>query len=134
MSLTFLLETSFIIDLLQDKQQSYELINDIRQKGALGTSVICIGELYEGVIYAEENEQALLALDKFRRGLIDIVWDVNEKVAEKFGDLRGSLREKGMIIGDLDTLIAATCLVHDLTIVTFNIRHFQRVPGLKIYR
>ena len=37
------------------------------------------------------------------------------------------------LIGDIDTLIAATALEHDLTIVTINIKHFMQVKGLSVY-
>jgi predicted nucleic acid-binding protein len=33
-----------------------------------------------------------------------------------------------------DLLIAATALRYELTLVTRNLRHFQRVPGLRIYQ
>ncbi|MDQ2810105.1 MAG: type II toxin-antitoxin system VapC family toxin [Chloroflexota bacterium] len=37
-----------------------------------------------------------------------------------------------MLIGDADTLIAATALHHDLTLVTGNRRHFSRIPNLTL--
>ncbi|HEY2290431.1 MAG TPA: type II toxin-antitoxin system VapC family toxin [Thermoanaerobaculia bacterium] len=38
---------------------------------------------------------------------------------------------QGAIIGDADILIAATALVHDLTLVTGNLDHFRRIPNLR---
>jgi tRNA(fMet)-specific endonuclease VapC len=38
----------------------------------------------------------------------------------------------GTPIGAHDTWIAAICLVHQLTLVTDNVREFQRVPGLSV--
>lgn len=32
----------------------------------------------------------------------------------------------------MDLLIACACLEHDLTLLTTNPKHFQRVPGLRI--
>lgn len=51
-------------------------------------------------------------------------------ILERYADIRLSLR-RGRLIGDFDTLIAATALEYDLTIVTRD-PDFQRVPGLKI--
>jgi len=59
---------------------------------------------------------------------------MNEDVARRFGIIRGSLRAKGQVIGDSDMLIAATALHHSLTLVTRNIRDFQRIPDLRIYQ
>jgi len=36
------------------------------------------------------------------------------------------------LFGDADLLIAATCLHHDLTLLTTNRSYFQRIPGLRI--
>jgi predicted nucleic acid-binding protein len=48
-------------------------------------------------------------------------------------EIRAYLRRQGQLIEDFDILIAATALHHDLTLLTFNVRHFQRVPDLQIY-
>ena len=34
---------------------------------------------------------------------------------------------------DFDLLIGATAIEHDLTLVTRNLSHFERIEGLKIY-
>jgi hypothetical protein len=49
-----------------------------------------------------------------------------------FGRERGRLRAAGLTIGDFDLLIAATALQYDLTLLTNNRRHFERVEGLRI--
>ena len=51
---------------------------------------------------------------------------------QEFAYLRGNLRAQGMLIGDLDMLIAATALHHNLILLTNNRSHFQRVPGLTL--
>jgi predicted nucleic acid-binding protein len=38
-----------------------------------------------------------------------------------------------LLIPYLDLLIAATALAYDLTLLTRNRRHFQRIPDLKLY-
>jgi tRNA(fMet)-specific endonuclease VapC len=45
--------------------------------------------------------------------------------------LRAQLKEKGTPVGPFDLLIAATALEHDLTLVTNNLKEFERVQGLK---
>ncbi|MEB3331802.1 MAG: PIN domain-containing protein [Synechococcaceae cyanobacterium] len=46
------------------------------------------------------------------------------------GDLRSDVERKGTPIGALDTLIAAHALSLQATLVTNNLREFERVPGL----
>ncbi len=51
-----------------------------------------------------------------------------------FARIRGGLRRSGQLIGDPDLLIAATALHYDLTLVTRNVKDFQRTPGLRLYQ
>ena len=57
---------------------------------------------------------------------------VESSTAFQFAELRAFLRRRGRLIPDMDLLIAATALEHDLTLVTRNHRHFARVPGLRV--
>ena len=42
------------------------------------------------------------------------------------------LKKKGILIGPYDLIIAATCLYHQYSLLTFNIKEFSRVPNLKL--
>ncbi len=53
---------------------------------------------------------------------------------QHFARIRGELRRTGKIIGDFDILIAATAIQHNLTLVTRNIKDYQRIPDLKMYQ
>jgi predicted nucleic acid-binding protein len=52
---------------------------------------------------------------------------------KRFALVRGKLRREGQLISDSDILIAATALEHDLILFTYNIRHFNHIPNLKLY-
>lgn len=60
------------------------------------------------------------------------VLPLTDEIVVEAADIYAGLRSRGALIGDADTLIAATALVHGLVIVTNNESHFNRVPGLKI--
>ena len=47
-------------------------------------------------------------------------------------DLYALLYQEGQLISDADILIAATALKHNLVMVTENVAHFRRIPGLMI--
>ena len=49
-----------------------------------------------------------------------------------FARERGKLRKQGNLIGDFDLLIGSTCLFHEVTLLTNNVRHFERIDGLKL--
>jgi len=54
---------------------------------------------------------------------------------ERFAILRGGLpRGLRSQIGDMDLLIGATALSHNLTLVTRNLKDFENIPNLSIFR
>lgn len=64
-------------------------------------------------------------------GLLDIR-PYDESAADHYGAIRAELEQTGYPIGALDTLIAAHARSLKATLVTNNLDHFQRVPGLKV--
>ncbi|MCP5006045.1 MAG: type II toxin-antitoxin system VapC family toxin [Planctomycetes bacterium] len=63
--------------------------------------------------------------------LVSILPDSDE-IAKIFGKVRGKLRKKGELIDNFDLMIASTALFHNLTILTNNRKHFERVDNLEI--
>ena len=49
-----------------------------------------------------------------------------------FGRIKAELKQLGKSINDSDLFIAATAISHDLVLVTNNLRHFERIPFLRI--
>lgn len=96
----------------------------------LGLSVVALAELYEGVYYSRDPEESERKLNDFLDS-VSIV-GLDEETARIFGRERGRLRRAGEIIGDMDRMIAATALQYDLTLLSNNRRHFDRVDGLRI--
>jgi predicted nucleic acid-binding protein len=99
----------------------------------LAISIISYGELYEGAAFAHEPEPALSGLRSFLKG--KIILPLTQPIMERSAHIRGSLpRPVRQQIGDLDILIAATCLEHNLTLLTRNLKDFQHIPDLKLYQ
>lgn len=95
-------------------------------------SWVTVGEVIE-VAFNTPNPQAYLGT--VRRYLLPFERaGVNESIIERFAEIRAFLRRRGQMISDLDILLAATALDRDLTVLTFNLRHFERIPDLRIYR
>ena len=53
-------------------------------------------------------------------------------VARTYGEVRAGLEASGQLPGEIDLMIAATALRHRLVVVTGNVRHFKRIPGLEV--
>jgi tRNA(fMet)-specific endonuclease VapC len=56
----------------------------------------------------------------------------DQECAEEFGKLANLLADRGEPIGEADTYIAAHAKAIKVTLVTNNVKHFARVPGLKV--
>jgi predicted nucleic acid-binding protein len=62
------------------------------------------------------------------------VLGIDGEICKIFGRERARLRKEGKPIGDFDLLIASTCIRHELTLLSDNIREFERVENLKILK
>lgn len=96
-------------------------------------SVITASELLHGVHRAlEANVRARRSafveavLERFPLLPVDVA------VARAHARLWAGLMAEGRLIGPHDLWLAATCLAHGLTMVTGNVREFERVPGLTV--
>ncbi len=125
----YFLETSVIVSFLRNKGNAIEVVENL--KGELTSSFICLAELYEGIYRVKDRVRAEKAVLNFFTGLSE-VYGLDREVAENFGRIRAELKRGGKIIEDLDILLAATCLTHNLTLVTYNAKHFKRVKDLKV--
>ena len=95
----------------------------------LGISAITASELYWGVCKSGSVRNRT-TLEKFLSPLVVLDYDLG--AARKYGELRAYLEQQGAPIGPLDQQIAAHALALDVTLVTNNVREFQRVPGLRL--
>ena len=61
-----------------------------------------------------------------------VVLPLTDDIIVQAADLYAMLHQEGQLISDADILIAATALKHNLVMVTENVNHFRRIPGLSI--
>ena len=95
------------------------------------TSAVVVGELYKGAFRSRDRERHLRNIDeRVLPALTVLPYDTG--VAREFGAIRAQLEERGELLADADLQIAATAVRHGLTLVTGNLKHFARVPGLHI--
>lgn len=128
-SVSFLVDTDWAVSHLKGVPRVSAALDEKLPQG-LGLSIISIAELWEGVLYARDVAKSQQNLEAFLA--IVQVMDLNDGTCRRFGEIRGLLRKRGKLIGDFDSLIAATALQHDLTLLTNNRRHFENIPGLNI--
>jgi toxin FitB len=102
---------------------------DAQQESHLFLSVLTLGELRKGVELLEDGaKRARLAswlegdlLLRFAGRLLP----VDEEVADRWGMLTAQAAARGLTVPVIDGLIAATALVHGMTVVTRNVSDMQ---------
>jgi tRNA(fMet)-specific endonuclease VapC len=129
--LSYLVDSDIVADWLQGRSQAVQLLSSLEPQG-LAISLITYGEIYEGVLYSRDPKASERIFRRFMRDVT--ILPVNKVVMKRFAYLRGQLRGAGSLIADFDLLIAATAIEYQLTLITRNIRHFDRVPGLSLYQ
>ena len=88
-------------------------------------------ELEYGCAKSVAREQSRAALEVFlSAGFEQPPFDLDD--AREAGEIRAELEAEGTTIGAYDTLIAAQARRRGATLVTSNMREFQRVPGLVV--
>ena len=95
------------------------------------TSAVVVGELFKGAFRSSAAARHLENVEKRVLPAVTVLsYDV--AAARVYGQVRAQLESAGRPLADADLQIAATALVHDLELVTGNVKHFKRVPGLRI--
>lgn len=94
------------------------------------TTSITVGELIFGARRVDRPELTALVEQVVRRAQTVLPFDA--AAARTFGELKADLERVGTPLAEPDLRIAAIALTERLTLVTRNVRHFARIPGLLV--
>ena len=98
--------------------------------GEIALSSITVAELYFGAYNSAQVEKNLAVVEHF---LIPFeIVDFDSEAAIEYAKIKSALRRSGEIIGELDMQIAAIALANRMTVVTNNLKEFERVGGLRV--
>ena len=96
--------------------------------GSLHVSVITVGELMTWAMRSNAPPRRIQGVQSLLNDVT--ILEVTEVVGIQFGKLRAGLLDAGRPTPEMDLWIAATALVHGLTVITHNVRDFAHIPGL----
>ena len=126
----YLLDTALLSAFLFGRTSAGNLINPWLARGEVVSSILVYGEVIEYLRGFPDFLRWRADLRRLLQGVYPLT--LTYGVMERYSEIRRTMRRQGPgLIGDVDTLIAATALEHDLTVVTAD-RDFQRVPNLKV--
>ncbi len=124
----YLIDSDVLINFLKGEKLAVKIIKKL-QNESLYISIISVGEILEG-LQETKNKKKLIQFKELLKTVVIV--NIDLPIIEKFAFIRKSLRQKGLLIDNFDLLIAATCLTHNLILITNNIFHFKRILELKI--
>lgn len=126
----YILDTDWIINLLAGRKDTEEKIQQLDPQEIV-ISLITVAEVYESAFNYANPEAHIQSFRQFLNNFK--LLNLNLSIMEKFAEIRAHLRRRGQTISDFDILLGATALHHDLIFLTYNKKHFERIPDLKIY-
>ena len=94
------------------------------------TTSVTIAELAYGAARHERVDLATRLRELIAAAQTVIPFD--EAAADVYGSLRAELERHGTRLDEPSLRIASIALAHDLTLITGNVRLYERVPGLRI--
>jgi len=123
------LDTSVLVALIRKDQAAIDgLAAEAERGGTVSTTVVSLCELYSGA-YGSKNPQKELA--KVQDLVSDLgLLELDAGAAKRYGELVNDATLKRAAIGDFDLIIASIALEQEEKLVTRNLKHFNRVPGL----
>jgi len=126
-----ILETTFLIDLEREHHRGRTgpavAFLEANPEARLYLPFIVAGELAAGIAMRDRARwEAFLAPLYVLPSTADVSWH--------YGRTYRHLHDTGRLIGANDLWIAATALAYQMSVVTRNVEHFQRVPGLDVER
>jgi len=128
------LDTSFLVDLLREVESqktgpATSLLQEIEDEElAISVHVLC--ELYAGAELARAPAIERKRVEKLCQGLTIAYPDAS--FPESYARILAALERAGQRISTMDLLIAAAALRASAPLITRNVRHFSRVPGLEV--
>lgn len=127
--MNFVLDTDTLIYFLKGQVEVATHMANTDPKN-LFITIINQAELLFGAYKSSQKEKNLQKIEGFINNFV--VLPFCHPSSYHFADLKHYLQKKGIMLADMDLMIASICLQNKMTLVTNNNRHFDRVLGLKI--
>ena len=127
--MTHLLDTDTCIGVLRQRPGMVQRLSQVAPTDCC-VSMVTVYELFCGLAMAQDPAKERQKVERFISAIIELPLD--RAGAESAANVRAELERQGTPIGPYDLLIAGQAVAGGLTLVTNNVREFQRVSGIKL--
>jgi predicted nucleic acid-binding protein len=131
-----IVDTSTLVTAERRKHSSAEIFAQLQTifgDTEVALSAITVAELAHGIERAEPEVRRRRRQAFLDDLLADLrIYPVTTEVALRAGRISGQLGRQGIVVPFEDLLIGATALHNNFEIVTENVSHFGKIPGLTV--
>lgn len=125
----WMLDTNTLSDLIRNPRGTIVQRRAATDPEAICTSIVVACELRFGA----KRKGAVALTNRVEQLLASLtVLPLDEPADQHYADIRAALEGTGKPIGSHDPSIAAHARSRNMTLVTHNVREFERVPGLRV--
>ncbi len=126
------IDSDLIISYLRKKPKfTVKYLNELLDsEESLKTTIFNYAELLEGAYLTNNVPKNLRYIKEFLENFEILSFQLPD--ASLFSQIHPQLLKDGTPVGDMDVLIASIVLNNNETLVTRNIKHFSKIPLLKI--
>ena len=124
----YCLESNFIIDLLNGKDNAIQVYEEIKGASLTVTAIASVA-LFEILRGKEKNPDKIRRFEELRQKMAVLAF--GEREAEEASQIEKAIHEKGQTISPLDLLIGATAKTNDAILIS-NDSDYQRIEGLRL--
>jgi tRNA(fMet)-specific endonuclease VapC len=127
-----MLDTNILIYFIKHKPVSVvQRINSLGDDSNLCMSFFTYAELLKGAERSSKKVLVLRQLDALT-ALIPVLYDTDRGLCEHYAQQSLALKVRGTPVGANDLWIACHALSHQATLVSHNVREFERIQGLQL--
>lgn len=126
-----ILDTDFVIDIMENKPESIKRLHKMILSGQpQAIAAPTMFELCSGAIRSSKPEREKERILTTLKGMP--IFHLDPASAQRAGEIDGTLMKSGCPIQPADSMIAGIALMTGNAVLTRNVKHFSRVPGLKV--
>lgn len=123
----YLADTDILIDHIRGhKYITPQIINE-----GLSLCIISLAELLYGAYKSVNPKKSLEKIDQLLSLGVEVE-NLDPKIVSLYAQQKVNLEKSGQKLDEFDLLIASTAKIKDLILLTRNLSHFKRIPGLRL--
>ncbi len=101
----------------------------LQNKDELASTTVNYAELIYG-LKKRDNKKYLPTVELIFENIK--IYDFDKKSAKIFGILKSNMQKKGIVVADMDLLIASICIANNEKLISNNLGHFSKIDSLEV--